>query len=268
MITSDYHIHTEYSFDSKESMENIAHNAIERGLQEIALTDHYETLDPGERLDQVIDYREYIQELDRVRARYGDRLRIKLGSEINMEIPMQGQIESCLREHPFDFVIGSLHAVDFVDVGMHSYYQELSVDEYHRKYFEDLLRAVNSDFTFSVLGHIDFVTRYGGYRNNVVSVKKHHEVLTEIMKKVISTGRGIELNTSALRYGLKDFHPSQDILRLYRELGGEIITIGSDSHTAGTLAQDFKEAEALLLHLGYRYYSVFERMRPNFLRLG
>ncbi len=268
MIISDYHIHSHYSFDSSEAMQNIAQKAIDQGLKEIALTDHFETLDPNMNLNQIIDYKRYYQDVEELREKFAGKLTIRLGSEINLEKPMKSQMEDAINRYPFDFIIGSLHAVDFVDVGMSEYYGNLSVDEYHRRYFEDLLDAVKDGFTFSVLGHLDFVTRYGGYRNNIVDVRKQYDLLREILTNVIDLGRGIELNTSAMRYRLDDFHPSVNILRLYKELGGEIITIGSDSHTARTIAQDFELAEEVLLQLGYKYYATFERMKPILNRLG
>lgn len=268
MIRSDYHVHSDYSIDSCETMEESICSAIKCGLKEIVFTDHYETLNKHESLENVIDYEKYIADIDALRSKYAHCISIKLGSEINLEPDFMVSINNCIDRYPFDFILGSLHAVNYVDVGMPEYYKGLSVDQYHEKYFEDLIEALDHDFHFSVLGHLDYITRYGGYASNTVDLKKQGPYIEEILKKLIASGKGIELNTSGMRYRLNRFHPSEEILRLYHKLGGEIITVGSDSHVADTIAKDFGIAESLLMSIGFRYYTVYDGMSPKFVKLG
>lgn len=267
MITADYHIHSDYSFDSKEPMYQSVEKAISLGLKEIAFTDHFETFDPNESLENIIDYGEYKERLDRLQQEYPD-IRILLGSEINLEMMLKDQINQIIHKYDFDFIIGSVHNIDFVDVGTKEFYQGLSVHEYHERYFERIVQLVHFGFDYSVLGHLDFVTRYGGYPNNHVDIQRQKMYLESILKKVIEDGKGLEINTSGLRYGVGDVHPSKEILQLYKDLGGEIITVGSDSHYAKTIAQDFDKAEAILQSVGFRYYTVFRKMKPEFIKLG
>lgn len=268
MIFSDYHVHTNYSIDSDEPMEESICVAIKRGLEEIVFTDHLETLDPKEPIKDVIDYKRYIQEIQYLQEKYQKKIAIKLGAEINLEKDLRQQYNYFINEVPFDFIIGSIHAVDFVDVGTRAYYGGLRVEEYHEKYYQNMLEVLQNDFSYSVLGHLDYIVRYGGYKNNIVNVEKQRQYLEPIMKKAIENGKGIELNTSGIRYNLKDVHPSREILSLYYELGGEIITVGSDSHMASTIAQDFDLAEKLLIDIGFKYYTVFDKLKPDFVKLG
>lgn len=268
MIIADYHVHTDYSIDSNEPMEESIVSAIARGLTEIVFTDHLETLNRNEQIQDIIDYKKYIQEMDLLRDKYFDKIKIKLGAEINLESDLSEQYNACIEEYPFDFIIGSIHAVNFIDVGMPPYYGGLTVDEYHEKYYKNMMDTLRKEFRYSVLGHLDYIVRYGGYKNNIVNLDKQRQYIEPIMKKIISEGKGIELNTSGWRYKLKEFHPSKEILTLYHRLGGEIITIGSDSHRADTIAQDFDYAEKLLKEVGFKYYTIYERMKPHFIKLG
>ncbi len=249
-------------------MQNSVESAIKKGLEEIVFTDHFETLNRSGKLEDVIDYGEYSTELNILKDKYSKIIDIKLGAEINLQHDRLDEMNSTIREYNFDFVIGSLHLVDYCDVGISQYYRGLTCDEYHTKYFKDLLKMLENDFSFSVLGHLDFVTRYGGYKNNFVDLKIQYEYVEQILKKIILMGRGIEINTSALRYGKKEFHPSSEIIRLYKELGGEIVTVGSDSHNAETIAYNFDMVEKFLLDSGFKYYTIFKNMKPEFVKLG
>lgn len=268
MIRADYHVHSCYSIDSDEKMENSVLQAINLGINELVFTDHLESFDPTEPFEKIINYYNYRRDLERLEGKYKDKIKLKLGSEINLQLEYKDPVDHLIEEHNLDFIIGSLHSVNYVDVALREYYQTLSVDEYHEKYFKDLLTALKTGMKYSVVGHLDFVTRYGGYNNNKVDLGKQIDYIKPILEKVISDGRGIELNTSGLRYSVGSFHPSAAILSLYKELGGEIITVGSDSHQSNTIGMHFKEAEDLLLNLGFKYYCTFRKMKPSFVKLG
>ena len=128
-----------------------------------------------------------------------------------------------------------------------------------------MLNIVKAYHNYSVLGHIDLITRYDD--NGVYSFEKVEAVISEILRTVIADGKGIEFNTSYHRYGLKDTTPSVDILKLYRKLGGEIITIGSDSHEPDHLGAYAGEAAQLLQSLGFRYVCTFDGMKPVYHQL-
>lgn len=268
MITADYHLHSAFSVDCREPMYNVVASAIEKNLTEIVFTDHFETYFPDEPLENVIDYNEYKWHLAELRKHFGEKITILLGSEINLELEKKDEINHIIQKYDFDYIIGSIHNIDFQDVARRSFYEGLSMDEYHEKYFQGMLRAVNAGFNYSTLGHVDLVARYGPYPNNRINIKKQMQYLEPILKKVIEDGKGIELNTSGLRYGVGDVHPSQYIIALYKQLGGEIITVGSDAHFAEHVAENFDFAEAVLKHFGFKYYTVYRKMKPQFIKLS
>lgn len=115
---------------------------------------------------------------------------------------------------------------------------------------------------YSVLGHLDLITRYD--EQGVYPFERVRPLVEAILRRVIADGKGIEVNTSSHRYGLTDTTPSVAILQLYRELGGTILTIGSDSHAPAHLGTHIEQARALLRDMGFRQFCTFERMQPVF----
>lgn len=113
---------------------------------------------------------------------------------------------------------------------------------------------------YSVLGHMDLITRYD--KNGIYPFEKVEPIISEILKTVVKNGKGIELNTSYHRYGLKDSTPSSNILKRYRELGGDIITIDSDSHSPGQLGAYAEERKQLLKDFGFQYFCTYDKMQP------
>jgi len=134
--------------------------------------------------------------------------------------------------------------------------------------FEETLLDVQSDGSFDVLGHLDYVVRYGKEKEAQYSYKKYSELIDEILRTLIAKGKGLELNMAGLKYGLPFAHPHPDVLRRYKELGGEIITVGADGHKPEHIAYDFHKAEDILKESGFRYYAEFRERQPFFKRLA
>lgn len=264
MIKTDYHLHTCYSFDSDEKMEDIVKKSIEIGLDEIVFTDHLETLDPDVSIFDIIDYNKYILEIEALKERYGKKIKLMLGAEINLEPSIKDEINKYLGKYPFDFIIGSLHAENFSDFAISNLSEGKTRDEYYEHYFKWGIKCVKEDFNYSVLGHIDYIIRYGGYKNRYLDMDIHMDIIKEILKTIIDKGKGIEINTAGLRYNLGHVHPKKEILQLYKQLGGEIITVGSDAHSRENLAMDFDIVQDLLKECGFDYYTRFEKMKPIF----
>ena len=120
---------------------------------------------------------------------------------------------------------------------------------------------------FDSYGHLDYVVRYGPARNLNYSYEAYQDLIDPILKTLIEKGKGLECNTGGLRYGLGHPNPCEDILRRYRQLGGEILTIGSDAHSPEQVGYGFQTASRLLAACGFRYYTVFHRRKPEFLPL-
>ncbi len=164
-----------------------------------------------------------------------------------------------------DFVILSVHQAEDQEFWTQDFQKGRSQKEYHERYYEEMLQLVREYQDYSVLGHMDLIVRYD--KKGRYPFEKTGPLVLEILKKVIEDGKGIELNTSYHRYRLTDTTPSKDILKLYRKLGGEIITIGSDSHKPSHLGTYIEEEKELLKSLGFRFFCTYDGMRPVFHRL-
>lgn len=268
---ADYHVHTEFSDDSVYPMEQVIQDAIAMGMSEICFTDHVdygvkEDWDCGHTITYRdnsplanVDYPVYVAKIKKFQSIYGPQIAIKLGMEFGMQTHTIPQYEALFRKCPFDFIILSIHQVEDKEFWTQDFQRGKRQQEYNERYYEEMLDIVKAYRNYSVLGHMDLITRYD--ENGIYPFEKVESVISEILKVVIADGKGIEFNTSYHRYGLKDTTPSVDILKLYRKLGGEIITIGSDSHAPEHLGAYEEEAKQLLKSLGFRFICTFDRMK-------
>lgn len=278
----DYHVHTEFSDDSVYKMEQVVQDAITKGLEEICFTDHvdygikrdwsdpkgieYRKGDYGEN-DPIanVDYPKYYAEYNRLKELYQDKISLKLGLEFGMQSHTIDAYEKLFLLYPFDFIILSVHQVEDKEFWTQDFQRGRTQKEYNERYYEELLYLVQHYHHYSVLGHMDLIVRYD--LEGIYPFEKLKPILTEILQKVIKDGKGIELNTSYHRYGLKDLTPSREILKLYHDLGGRIITIGSDSHKPDHLGAYIEEGKEELKALGFKEFCTFDKMNPIFHQL-
>ncbi len=267
---SDYHLHTEFSDDSEYPMESLVCDAINMGLKEICFTDHVDygvktefgshnaRIHKGKPVTNV-DYPRYFKAIKALQSKYHDQITIRSGLEFGVQAHTQDAFLKLEQTYPMDFIILSIHQVNDQEFWTQEFQDGKTQAEYNRAYYEALLDVVKHYKAYSVLGHLDLIVRYdeqGTYP--YVDVKDR---IREILKVVIQDGKGIEVNTSYNRYGLSDMTPSRAILKLYRELGGEIITIGSDTHKAEHLGAYIDETKEELLKLGFKYHHTFDKMK-------
>lgn len=271
---ADYHVHSEYSDDSTYPLEQVIRDAIGMGMDEICITDHVDygikkDWDAGEEIAYRgsqplanVDYPRYMAALRDMQSRYGDRIRIRVGLEFGIQTHTIPQFRALLTRYPLDFVILSIHQVENQEFWTQEFQRGRTQREYNERYYEELLAVVQQYQGYSVLGHLDLITRYD--KQGVYPFERVRPLVEAILRRVIADGKGIEVNTSSHRYGLTDTTPSVAILQLYRELGGTILTIGSDSHAPAHLGTHIEEARALLRDLGFRQFCTFEQMQPVF----
>lgn len=264
---SDFHIHSHHSFDSQEDAKNIIEKCIMLHMDELCFTDHndFDWPAPDENAD--LNIVEYYRELTALRERYADKIKVNIGVECGLTPDNATKNKSLIQDNPFDFVIGSCHIID----GMDPYYPEYFAGKTDRQafeqYFNALKNSIDSFHDFDVLGHIDYVVRYSPNKSNNYSYYDYTDQIDYILKKIIDLGKGIEINTSGLKSGLPFANPCPDILARYRELGGEIITIGSDAHHADFIGYKFDIAGAFLKNAGFQYYCTFHNRETIFKRL-
>lgn len=262
---SDYHIHTSYSSDSSEEPENIIKHALELGLDEICFTDHidldYPETEEYENPAFVFDTEAYYKELSFMQDKYFEQINIKIGVELGLMPYLAARNEAVATSVPFDFIIGSTHQIDGRDPYYPEFWAGRSCEEVVAEYFEKTLENVRSFTNYDIYGHLDYITRYAPDKSYHFDYRKHSEIIDCILKEIIYTGHGIEINTSPLNKGLSRTNPCMEIVKRYRELGGEIITIGSDAHIASNVGGHFDVARDILLSCGFKHYTLFSQRK-------
>ena len=212
-----------------------------------------------------MDYPRYESELQRVRDLYRGKMNVKMGMEFGVQVHTIPQFEALFRRYPFDFIILSIHQVENKEFWTQDFQRGRTQQEYNERYYAEMLRVVRAYKNYSVLGHMDLIKRYD--QKGLYPFEKVKPLIAEILKTVIADGKGVEVNTSFHRYGLTDSMPSAALLRLYRDLGGSIVTIGSDSHAPAHLGTYIQEAKEQLKALGFQNFCTYKGMQPIFHRL-
>ncbi|WP_372995733.1 histidinol-phosphatase HisJ family protein [Lutispora sp.] len=263
----DLHIHSIYSNDSYpwSTTKNICDSAITKGLKGICFTDHIDIDYPDNT--EVFDYEKYSNEIDSLILRYNDKIEIYKGIELGMQPHLSKKNTVFSSKPDIDFVLGSIHVVDKKELYKGDFLQGRNNHEGILAYFGDLKKSIISFKDFDSLGHIDVVRRYLNNGEGDFQFDLYKDYIADILKTLIINDKGIEINTSGKRYGLSSFHPLTEILVLYKNLGGEIITIGSDAHRPDDLGYGFTEVLDLLKSLGYKYYCIFKKRKPLFIRI-
>lgn len=255
----DNHVHTNFSSDAKDSMEDVIRRAISIGVRHLTFTDHLEY-----NTDKFsVDCEKYYETIYNYKEKYKKEIDLLMGIEVGYQSHIRKEIENILASNPFDFVLCSTHSVDGMNVPDAKYFEGYTKEEAYLRYFECMLDTVKNFKNYDSYGHLDYIIRYGNFKDNKVIYNDYKNVLDEVLKNIISNGSGIELNTSGYRYGLDSIHPNMEILKRYKELGGEVLTIGSDSHKSNDVCKDFDKAYDMLRYLGFKYVCIFRERRPE-----
>ncbi|MCR5212873.1 MAG: histidinol-phosphatase HisJ family protein [Eubacterium sp.] len=291
LIKYDYHLHTCFSADCDSPIEDIIKSAKTKGLNSLCFTDHND-LDFPETPDNIkfdLDIEKYIDTLSKIKEREAsnsiingqDNFEIKIGLEQGVMPSTCNTLNTYSKEHPgLDFIICSSHVVDNGD----PYYPESwqypdgsykDENTLYRKYYEDMLYNVSHFTDYNVYGHIDYIFRYGpdnkkGFQKVTEEIfrqkyfPRFSDIIREILKNIIDNNKGLEINTGSLYRGMDFAHPHIEILKLYKELGGQILTIGSDAHDLEHIGYKFDYARELAKSVGLRYYCTFNNMEAEY----
>lgn len=273
----DSHTHSFFSKDSRGSPELLCEAAIRKGLDGIIITDHVDYDFPGYTESSGIDFGAYLNYISRVSARYAPALKVLKGVEVGIQPHVVDRILNLVQSYAFDYVLASVHIIEGIDPYLGSYYQGKTKQQAYGRYLEEVLFAVERFPDFDAAGHFDYIIRYAPYPDRSMKYADHADLFDAIFKKLISTGRGLEVNTASYRKnngGRAGGGSSAgggcsagfdiNILKRYRELGGEIICLGSDSHGPDYVGYGFDEFVELLKESGFRYVAHFEGRRPVF----
>ncbi|MGE4483777.1 MAG: histidinol-phosphatase HisJ family protein [Oscillospiraceae bacterium] len=272
MFLADYHVHTEFSPDAHVSMAEMAEAAVKRGMSQICFTDHVDIeyckpegvfYDPHafSRWDEMRAC------FDSVKATMDGRLNLRFGVELSAINHHLEDAERIASMDCLDFVIGSVHNLrDMNDFYFLKYDSDEMCRELFDKYIGECFEVAHSGCC-DVLGHFGYTNRYMIRQGYTVDMLDFTDRIKDLFHLIARNGIGIEINTSGLRDKLHSTIPSLPLLKLYRECGGEVVTVGSDAHTADAVGTGIKEAYELLEEAGFRFVTTFKNRRREFIRL-
>lgn len=286
-MLADYHLHCEFSDDSKEPMENQIEQGIKLGLNEMCFTDHVDygikrdwddprgilwrggdgingSAEDAEPMANV-DYPKYFAKLHVMKKRYEGKIAIKQGLEFGIQTITLNEFEHLYAkyEKELDFTLLSMHQVDNAEFWTGDFMKGRTQQQYNEKYYQEIYAVQKAFKHYACLAHLDLLVRYdpaGAY-----PFEKVKDIIAEILKQAIRDDKGIEVNTSSWHYGLKDTQPSRAILKLYKDLGGKIITVGSDAHSTKYLGDHIPDVYRILKEeIGIDEICTFDHMVPAF----
>lgn len=254
----DYHVHTNYSFDSRAVMSDVCAEAVERGLQEICFTEHY-AVNPVLPTYGHLDFTQYFAEIERCKQQYEGKLIIKAGIELCEPHYMQTQYEEALAHQPLDFILGSVHNMN--ERKLRLFLAQEGIDHYEL-YFREVLHMVQHA-DIDIIAHLDLLKRYAVGNIGNYKLSDYEDVIEAILQTAITRHIGIEINTSGWRGGAGEPFPSREVLQLYRQMGGELLTIGSDSHFVEHTGAEISDAIQLAKECGFKAIYTYNQRQPQ-----
>lgn len=275
----DCHSHTNHSPDAKDGAEMMCTKAMELGLAAYAITDHcevnrYYSIDyhngvPNgyDTYDFSVDLEKSVAEVTALKEKLDGRLNLICGVELGQatfDFDIANKVASDKR---LDFIIGSMHqlpgAYDFAFID----YKKYNVPDLLTAYYDELYKLCVWN-KFDVLGHLTYTLRYIEGENGIkVDMSQFAEQIEACFRVLIQNGKGIEINTSGLRQKYGKPFPTLDYVKLFHDMGGEILSIGSDAHCVSDLGSNIKDGVQRALEAGFKNICYFKERKPHFVSI-
>lgn len=269
----DGHTHSNNSLDGVQTVDELCQSAITHGLDGVTVTDHcdmwyYDSTDTYKRISASVT------QTDTAREKYSGILWVGKGVEMAEYLFDFANAEKILKLTDYDVVLGSVHCVACKDwndaysrIDFGNTIPEEKILDFLNRYFSEMQKMIDNA-RINVLAHLTCPLRYinGKYGRNIDALL-FAEPIEQILKTIIDRGIALELNTSGINTGWGEFMPTREILKIYRKLGGELITVGSDAHMPGKVGNGLENGLALLKETGFRYYTCYRRQKPHMIKI-
>lgn len=263
-MISDYHLHTSHSADSEADMRSMIEGGIRQGIKTMCFTEHMDYDAPPEMGSFIVDTESYYKEYCLLRQEYESQIELLFGVELGLQPHLAKWHRNYVESYPFDFIIGSSHAVGGHDPYYPAFFEGRSEEASYRQYFESIAENLCAFSDFDTYGHLDYVVRYGPNKNRDYSYEKYKDAIDTVLGLLIEKKIALEVNTGGFKYGLGEANPCSDILKAYKRMGGEMVTLGSDAHEPRYIAYEFAEIKRILQKCGFSRYLEFRKREPRF----
>lgn len=277
----DCHTHTQFSVDSDADISEMTEKACSLGLAAYAVTDHcecnrwyskehYPDEDTYCYFGFGTHFENSVSAVTRLKEKYSGRLNLICGVEMGQATHDFDIAEKIVSDSRLDFVIGSMHQLPKTEDFAFIEYEKLSRQDIYdlaERYFLEVNKLCKWG-KFDVLGHLTYILRYiKGKAGIDLDISPFEEAIADSFKALMENGKGIEINTSGFRQKYGDAFPSLKYVKMFRELGGEILSIGSDAHTVADLGKNVKDGAEIALEAGFEYLCYFKERKPNFVKI-
>ena len=277
----DCHTHTQFSVDSEADINDMIKRACELGLAAYAITDHcecncwypeeyYSGSVASTDFDYGRDFENSVSAVTVLKEQYAGKLNLICGIEMGQATHDFEVAEKIVSDERLDFIIGSMHQLPGTEDFAFIDYTKYSIDgiyELLERYFKEICKLCKWG-KFDVLGHLTYTLRYiKGNFGIDIDTRRYDELIAESFRALIQNGCGIEINTSGLRQAYGDTFPSLKYVKLYRELGGEILSVGSDAHTVEDIGKGVAEGTEIAKAAGFTHLCYFKRRKPVFIEI-
>lgn len=255
----DLHCHSRFSFDSTADIEKICLTAVERGIERLAITDHCDIDCIAKGFYDGYRAAEARSEILRLKSKYSDKLELIYGIELGGAHVLPADAAELVRSCGFEFVLGALHNLRDVPDFYFMDYSEMPDALLHSlmsRNIAELCEIARLPFIHS-LAHITYPYRYMKACGRELELSEHYGELSELFGLLIENGKALEVNTSPYRSGMSSTLPDEELLRLYRSLGGSCITVGSDAHTPEGIGDGIPQTLAMLSDIGFNHITCF-----------
>jgi len=248
----DCHLHTNFSPDSRASPEVIVARAIELGLKHIAITDH---MDIDKTHDWRFDPAEYFKRLLPIKERYADKIYVSCGIEAGWTPKSQDYIAGIIKNHPFEFVICSVHTINDSDCYHQPHFRGRTRETVFNEYFETIIASLDAAYPYQAVGHLDYIMRKAPYPDKIFNYADFAPVLDKLLKLIITKDKILEYNTAYLWLTAPTIN---QVFARYYELGGRNACPASDAHAPENILRGYNQIAKTLRDIGFEHWTVVQ----------
>lgn len=271
----DTHTHCEFSPDSRMTMDEAVRQARTSGLAGIIFTDHEDIDVPSGNRAFLFDPALQQQKIDQVKEKYGvvdgeSDFKVLKGIEIGLQVHTIGKASAFVGKYNFDTIIASVHYLDGFDPYHDPYYDNKDINEAYGRYLEVIYDCISRFGNFDVLGHYDYITRYAPYKEKAILYSRFGEIVDQILLFLAKNGKALEINSNTYRDKKSRTnivnipYPDPQVLKRFKELGGEAVALASDAHDTWRIAEKFGQYTEFIKSCGFRYIAHFENRQARF----
>lgn len=260
----DNHVHTFFSYDGKQELKEVLDTATEKNAKVITITEHFDKdLQLIEEFKDTpqLNIKKYYDTITAFKEEYKDKLDIRIGLECGYYSPANSLYLEELKKYDFDQIINSIHIIDLKDCYYQDFFEGRSKQETYGRYVKAVRESLDAPYTYDILGHLGYISRYAPYENKYFDLKEFYDEIEDILKTLIFKGKALEINTHS-RGSLSNFLPTIEIIKLYKDLGGELLSFGSDSHFNARLFEKYDLVVKTLKELGFNYLFTYKNHKP------